>query len=56
MATSDKEQMSEAVPQHKRLAMGAKIDGSSLKAKGSSTSGKATSKPTGGLASLKKQK
>lgn len=56
MATSDKEQMSENVPQHKRLAMGAKIDGTSLKAKGSSAPTKTGSKPSGGLASLKKQK
>jgi hypothetical protein len=54
MATSDKEQMSELVPMHKRLAMGVKLDGTTLKAKGSE--GNKTSKPTGGLASLKKQK
>jgi hypothetical protein len=54
MATSDKEQMSENVPQHKRLAMGEKIDGTSYKAKGAPTS-VANKKPSG-LASLKKQK
>ena len=54
MATSDKEQLSEAVPQHKRIAAGAKLDGTSLKTKGSE--GSKSSKPSGGLASLKKQK
>ena len=51
MATSDKEQMSELVPQHKRLAMGAKLDGSTMKSKDSSGG-----KKTSGLASLKKKK
>lgn len=51
MATSDKEQMSELVPQHKRLAMGAKVDGTTMKSK-DSNGGKKTS----GLASLKKKK
>ena len=37
MATSDQEQMSEAVPYHKRMAMGAKVDGSSMQARGEST-------------------
>ena len=35
MSKSDSEQRSEFVPQRKRLAMGEKLDGSSLKAKGS---------------------
>jgi len=51
MATSDKEQMGELVKQHKRLAMGVKLDGTTLKTK-DATGGK---KPSG-LASLKKQK
>ena len=54
MATSDKEQMSDKVPQHKRLAMGEKLNGTSLQSKGKTASdGK---KSSGGLASLKKQK
>lgn len=47
---SEKEQKSELVPQHKRLAMGEKIDGTSLKAKGS------TEKKSGGLSHTKKSK
>ncbi len=34
MATSDQQQMSDAVPYHKRMAMGAKLDGSSLQSRG----------------------
>jgi hypothetical protein len=56
MGTSDKEQMGEDVRYHARLAMGAKLDGTSLKAKGTSTPVKNTGKQSGGLASLKKQK
>jgi hypothetical protein len=35
---SDKEQKSIDVPQHKRIAMGEKLDGSSMQPKGSSES------------------
>lgn len=49
MATSDQEQMSEAVRQHARLAMGAKISGTSLQAKGNE--GKKSSSNTRGNAS-----
>ena len=56
MGTSDKEQMGEDVRYHARLAMGAKLDGTSLKAKGSEGSKQGNKKPSGGLASLKKQK
>jgi anti-sigma-K factor RskA len=52
MATSDQEQQSINVPQHKRLAQGAKLDGTSLQPKG----GNAPAKPTGGLGHLKKSK
>jgi hypothetical protein len=34
MATSDKDQMSEFVPQHKRIAMGVPLTGSSMQPKG----------------------
>lgn len=34
MATSDREQMSAAVPYHKRIAMGAKLDGTSIQGRG----------------------
>ena len=50
MAKSDQAQKSVDVPYHKRLAMGEKLDGTSLKAKGSSGS-----KPQGGLAHAKKR-
>lgn len=48
MATSDKEQQSVLVPQHKRLAQGAPINGQSM------GGGKAPSKQ-GGLASMSKK-
>jgi len=51
MSMGEKEQKSEMVPQHKRLAMGEKIDGQSLKAKGGSTE-----KKSGGLSHAKKSK
>lgn len=40
MATSDQEQMSEAVRYHKRMAMGAKLDGSSMQSRGSQNGSK----------------
>ena len=53
MATSDKEQQSVLVPQHKRMAMGAKIDGQSMQNKGDA--GK--SQPAkGGLSHASKKK
>jgi len=51
MATSDQEQKSILVKQHKRMAMGEKLDGQSLQPKGGSQS-----KPTGGLSALAKKK
>jgi hypothetical protein len=50
MATSDQEQKSINVPQHKRMAMGEKLDGSNMQPKGSSQA-----KPQGGLAQAKKK-
>lgn len=50
MATSDQEQQSINVPQHKRLAQGAPITGQSLQG-----GGKNGSKPQGGLAQAKKK-
>jgi len=49
MATSDQEQKSINVPQHKRMAMGEKLDGQSLQPKGGN-------KPAGGLSALAKKK
>ena len=52
MSTSDQEQKSILVPQHKRMAMGVPITGASMQAKGDG--GKA--KPAGGLSALAKKK
>ncbi len=49
MATSDQEQKSILVPQHKRMAMGEKITGQSMQAKGGS-------KPAGGLSQVVNKK
>ncbi len=49
MATSDQEQKSINVPQHKRIAMGEKLDGTSMQPKGQSQG----SKPSGGLSHVK---
>jgi hypothetical protein len=49
MATSDQEQKSINVPQHKRMAMGVPIDGQSMK--GST----APTKQSGGLSQAKKK-
>ena len=51
MATSDQEQKSELVPQHKRIAMGEKLDGTSMQPKG----GNAPTPKQGGLAQAKKK-
>jgi hypothetical protein len=50
MAVSDQEQKSVNVPQHKRIAMGAKLDGTNLQPKGEQA------KPKGGLSHLSKKK
>jgi hypothetical protein len=50
MATSDQEQRGEMVKQHKRMAMGEKLDGSSMQPKGGSQS---KSTPKGGLSHVK---
>jgi hypothetical protein len=51
--SSDNEQKSVDVPQHKRIAQGEKLDGTSYQPKGGS---KTPSKPQGGLAQAKKNK
>jgi len=51
MATSDQEQKGINVPQHKRLAMGEKLDGTSYQPKG----GSQARKPAGGLSQAKKK-
>jgi hypothetical protein len=48
MATSDQEQKGINVPQHKRLAMGEKLDGQSMK-------GSTPTKQSGGLSQAKKK-
>ena len=49
MATSDKEQQSELVPQHKRMAQGAPVNESSM-------GSKKTEKKSGGLSGVTKKK
>ena len=49
MATSNNSQTGELVKQHKRMAMGEKLDGQSMGPKGGS-------KPAGGLSALAKKK
>ena len=53
MANSDKEQKSIDVPQHKRIAQGEKLDGTSYRPKGTTNP---ISKSSGGLGNVKKQK
>ena len=48
MSTSDQEQKSVLVPQHKRMAMGEKLSGQSMQPKGEN-------KPQGGLSQAKKK-
>ena len=56
MATSDAEQKSVNVPQHKRMAMGVPITGQSMQAKGDGKGdGKAPAKPAGGLSHIAKK-
>lgn len=52
MATSDQEQKSVLVKQHKRIAMGEKLDGTSLQPKG----GSGPSKSSGGLSHIVSKK
>lgn len=52
MATSDAEQKSVNVSQHKRMAMGVPITGQTMQAKGD---GKAPAKPAGGLSHIAKK-
>lgn len=54
MATSDTEQMGQNVPYHKRMAMGAKLDGSSLGAKEPAKVPSAPKRGGGALAQAKK--
>ena len=51
MATSDQEQKGVNVRQHKRMAMGEKLNGQSLQGKG----GSQAKKPAGGLSHAKKK-
>ena len=52
MATSDQEQKSVLVRQHKRMAMGEKLNGQTMKSNENTSQ---TSKKSGGLASAKKR-
>jgi hypothetical protein len=51
MATSEYEQRTILVPQHKRIAMGEKLDGTSMQPKGQQP----PAKPQGGLSQAKKK-
>jgi hypothetical protein len=51
MATSDQEQKGINVPQHKRLAMGEKLTGQTMQAKGGNSQ---PAKRSGGLSGAKK--
>jgi hypothetical protein len=53
MASNDSQQMSEMVPQHKRMAMGVKLNGSTMKS-GTAEPAKPAPK-SGGLAQAKKK-
>jgi hypothetical protein len=53
MATSDWEQRTVLVKQHKRIAQGEKLDGTAMEPKGGS---KESKKPSGGLSHVKKNK
>ena len=55
MATNDSAQMGQDVPYHKRIAMGAKLDGSSLGAKESTKTPSAPKRGGGALAQAKKK-
>jgi len=50
---SEAEQKSVNVPQHKRLAMGVKLDGTSYQAKGEKSN--RITRPAGGLSQVKKK-
>lgn len=53
MSTSEYEQRTINVPQHKRIAMGEKLDGTAMQPKGGN---KTSGKPAGGLSHLTKKK
>lgn len=55
MATSDQSQMGQDVPYHKRIAMGAKLDGSSLGAKEPAKAASAPKRGGGALSQAKKK-
>lgn len=56
MSDYDKEQKSELVKQHKRMAMGVPLDGQTLKSTGNKTESVSESKSKGGLSQAKKTK
>jgi hypothetical protein len=55
MATSDQSQMGQDVPYHKRIAMGAKLDGSSLGAKEPAKTSGPVKRGGGALSQAKKK-
>jgi len=55
MSDYDKEQQSEMVNYHARIAMGVPLDGTSLKPTGQKTNSDTKSEPKGGLAQAEKK-
>ena len=55
MATSDQSQMGQDVPYHKRIAMGAKLDGTSLGSKEPAKTASSPKRGGGALAQAKKK-
>lgn len=55
MSDYDKEQKSELVKQHHRLAMGVPLDGQTLKSTGEKTNSDSKSEPKGGLSQTKEK-
>jgi len=55
MATTDSAQMGQDVPYHKRIAMGAKLDGSTLGAKDTAKTPSAPKRGGGALAQAKRK-
>ena len=56
MSDYDKEQKSDLVKQHHRLAMGVPLNGQTLQPTGGKTESDSKSEPKGGLSSVKEKK
>jgi hypothetical protein len=56
MSDYDKEQKTEFVPQHKRIAMGVPLDGQDMRPSSNKTESDSDSQPKGGLSQATKTK